>query len=319
MVNTYPSATATPTTEERTNTLFFRVMETTPMGLLIGAALGLIIAGVFQFIFYLSILPPTWPMLLRTSISGSLAVFFELLAFFFLVATVRDFSSGARREGWIGVSASLLLLAYCAWEAIHIASEFDNNTSEGFWAICSILGTIILAVRVVELRITLTVSSAYKQKDQVAELHATIQQLQDTLASTSAKLQHYLNIEAEAEAQRLRLIELEAEEAQRQKEEQYRQAQSELTRLRRMVERSEASSADNRKQAISQSEILKAAFPHFDPATGKLKVTREVIAAQLKTTTRTISEKFKNGTLESALRQMADKKPQATEAAEELL
>lgn len=320
MVNTYPSAAATPTTEERTNSLFFRVMETTPMGLLIGAALGLIIAGVFQFIFYLSILPPTWSVLLRTSISGSLAVFFELLAFFFLVATVRDFSSGHRREGWIGVSASLLLLAYCAWEAIHISSLFDNNTSEGFWAICSILGTIILAVRVVELRITLTVSSAYKQKDQVAELNATIQQLQATLASTSAKLQHYLNIEAEAEANRLRLLELEQEQAERQKEEQYRQAQSELTRLRRMVERSEVSPADNRKKTLTQSEILKAAFPYFDPNTGKLKVTREVIAAAVKTTTRTISEKFKNGTLEAALRQMAsDKKPQATEATEDIL
>jgi hypothetical protein len=318
MVHSYSNhpASVTPSAEERTNSMFFKVMETTPMGLLIGAALGLVIAGVFQYIFYLSILPSSWSLLLRTALSTGLALFFELLAFYFLVATVRDFSSGAKREGWIGVSASILLLSYCTWEAIHIASVFDNNTPEGFWAICSILGTIILAVRVVELRITLTVSSAYKQKDRVQELQSEILNLTEQLARTSEQLQHYLDIDAEAEEKRIRLAQLEAEEAQREKEEQYRQAQQELARLRK---RSEASGAENRKQSISQAEILKVAFRHFDPVSGKLKVTREVIAAELKTTTRTISEKFKNGTLEAALKHLAEKRQQASEISEETL
>lgn len=301
MVQSYHTTSA----EEKTNSLFFRIMETTPMGLLIGAALGLIIAGVFQFIFYLSILPPTWSILLRTSLSVSLAVFFELLAFFFLVATVRDFSSSARREGWIGVSASILLLSYCAWEAVHIASLFDNNTTQGFWSICSILGTIILAVRVVELRITLTVTSAYKQKNQMEELRQAFINLEAEAATTQHKLQYFLNLEAEAAANKQRLLQLEAAEAEAAKEQQYKQAIAEAARLRRMVEKSEATTNTNRKPGISQSEILKAAFRHFDPKTGKLKVTREVIAAELKTTTRTISTYFKNGTLEESLRQMA--------------
>ena len=296
------------TAEQKTNTLFFGIMETTPMGLLIGAALGLLIAGVFQFIFYLTILPPTWSLLLRTCLAGGLAVFFELLAFFFLVATVRDFSSGAKREGWIGVSASLLLLSYCGWEAIHIASVFDNNTSEGFWAICSILGTIILAVRVVELRITLTVSSAYKKEDTSEALQATIETLTLENGSLRVQLQKYLDAEAEVEQNKLRIQQIRMQEEAEAKEAENRANIAELNRLRKALEKTEGDKKPIRNGVVLDSEVLNAAFRYFDLNTRKLTVTRERIAAECNTTTRTLSTRFPNGSLEAKLLMMAEAK-----------
>lgn len=273
------------------------------MGLLIGAALGLLIAGVFQFIFYLNILPATWSVLLRTCLATGLAVFFEILAFFFLVATVRDFSAGAKREGWIGVSASLLLLSYCGWEAIHIASVFDNNTEEGFWSICSILGTIILAVRVVELRITLTVSSAYKKADSDKSAQALISELQSKLESKSIKLQAYLDAEEEAEQNRVLAAQVREAEATAKREEEVRAAMKELEKLRKQLSASEENQKPTRNTKGLRSEIIEAAFRHYNPNTQKLSVTREVIASLCNTTTRTISSHFPNGTLETVLKE----------------
>ena len=297
---------ATSTSEQRTNTLFFSIMETTPMGLLLGAALGLLIAGVFQFIFYLTILPDTWSVLLRTILSTGLAVFFEMLAFFFLVATVRDFSSGAKREGWIGVSASLLLLTYCAWEAIHIASVFDNNTAEGFWSICSILGTIILAVRVVELRITLTVSSAYKKADTERSLQTIINEMMAENGSILLKLQKYQAEEAEVEANKLRIQQIKQQEEAEARDAEYRSNIAELNRLRKALEKTEGEKKTVRSGVQLDSEVVKTAFRYFDKNTRKLTVTRERIAAECNTTTRTLSTRFPNGSLEAKLLMMAE-------------
>lgn len=274
------------------------------MGLLIGAALGLLIAGVFQFIFYLTILPPTWSIVLRTSLATGLAVFFELLAFFFLVATVRDFSSGAKREGWIGVSASLLLLSYCAWEAIHIASVFDNDTPDGFWAICSILGTIILAVRVVELRITLTVSSAYKKADTDQSLQAIINDMMAENGSILLQLQKYQAEEAEVEANRILVQQLQQQEAEAQRQAEIASNMKELEKLRKAMAAIESEKKPIRNSVQLESEIVAAAFRYFDPLSGKLTATREKIAAECNTTTRTLSTKFPNGSLEAQLQRM---------------
>lgn len=304
--------------EERTNSLFFSIMETTPMGLLIGAALGLVIAGVFQFIFYLSILPPTWSVLLRISLSAGLAIFFELLAFFFLVATVRDFSASAKREGWIGVGASMLLLAYCAWEAVHISSTFDNDTAEGFWSLCSILGTIILAVRVVELRITLTVTSAYKRQNEAVTAAEIIQQITEEKERISGQLARYLDAEAQMEQERERLRTLELAETERQKDEQRLTALQEVERLRRQLAKatSDTSAAQNRKPSITPSDILKTAFRYFDQSNGRLTVTRERIAADLNISTRTLSTYFPNGTLLEKVKTLAESNQQVSEILE---
>ena len=68
-------STATITHEQRANTAFQRVMDSAPMGLLISAAVGLAIVGVFQYIFYLGILPGCWSPTLRGLLSGAIAAF----------------------------------------------------------------------------------------------------------------------------------------------------------------------------------------------------------------------------------------------------
>ena len=166
--------------EERATTAFRRVMDTAPMGLLICAALGLLIVGVFQYIFYIGVLPTGWCHALRAALSGALAAFFEGLGFYFLVATVRDFSAGHQREGYIGLTATFILWIYAIWEAHHISVAFDAGGK--YWAIMGIIGTIVCVVRVVELRITLTVTSATRRQDD-----------RKTIAELTGKLQAFLS------------------------------------------------------------------------------------------------------------------------------
>ena len=239
---------STATDEQRTNTLFYRVMESAPLWLLIFAALGLAIAGVFQFLFYLHILPTAWPSALTSCISAALALFFEGLGFYFLVTTVRDFSAGARREGAIGLTATFLLWAYALWECVHISASFDSNTPESFWSICGILGTIVCLVRIVELRITLTVTSAYQRIDEVAVITAELEADRKQLEIVTGKLLHLeaekqaannrkLEAEKRQQEEQQRLFELEQAEIRRQQEEQLREAIEEAERLRRQLAR----------------------------------------------------------------------------------
>ena len=232
---------STATAEQRTNTAFFRIMETAPIGLLISAALGLAIVGVFQYIFYLIILPDGWSTLLSAILAGSLATFFEALGFYFLVATVRDFSAGHRREGYIGLLATFLLWAYALWEATHIAATFDANTPETWWSIFGIIGTIVCVVRVVELRITLTVTSAYNRKNEIDALHAATEEQRKNIETLTGKLAAY-----EAENTRIEAEKAEAEKQaqlleQHRREQEIADAFAELDRLRKSVARSERS------------------------------------------------------------------------------
>lgn len=237
-------STVSTATEHKANTAFFKVMQSAPMGLLVCAALGLAIVGVFQFIFYFLVLPADWNMILLGGLSASLAIFFEGLGFYFLVTTVRDFSGGHRKEGWIGFGATLLLWAYALWEATHIAASFDRDTPETYWSILGIVGTIVCIVRIVELRITLTVTSAMVQQQAEITLLTQLESERKQLAEVSGKLAIY-----EAETQRAIEAEkrqqenaraLEAENArleQERKHAAYLQAQEEIERLQRRLEK----------------------------------------------------------------------------------
>lgn len=234
--------------EHRANTAFFRIMETAPLGLLISAALGLALVGVFQYIFYLDVLPAGWAWFLRATLSTGLAAFFEGLGFYFLVATVRDFSGGHRREGYIGLTATFLLWAYALWEAHHISTAFDAGGK--YWAIMGIIGTIVCVVRVVELRITLTVTSAYQRQSEVDELRTTLQSERKQRLELTGKVNHY-----EAEKRRIEQEKAEAEknafQAEQQRIEQEKalremqmqqeneNLQNELADLRKKVDRAE--------------------------------------------------------------------------------
>ena len=189
--HTMHTATATshqPTTEERAHAAFYRVMDAAPMGLLVCAALGLAIVGGFQYLFYFYILPASWGFALTAAFSASVAVFFEALGFFFLVATVRDFSAGARREGWLGLSGTILLFAYTLWECTHIAACFDRDTQQSWWAMFGIVGTIGTIVRLVEFRIALTVSSSVQRKNALQAAETALAAERKNTAELTGKL-----------------------------------------------------------------------------------------------------------------------------------
>lgn len=245
------------TAEHRANTAFHRVMETAPMGLLVSAALGLAIVGVFQYIFYLGVLPSGWSPLLRAIISGSLAAFFEALGFYFLVATVRDFSAGHQREGYIGLTATFLLWAYALWESHHISAAFDAGGK--YWAIMGIIGTIVCVVRVVELRITLTVTSAFRRRDALAEAETTIADYRKQLESTAGKLAAY-----EAEKAAIEHRNQEAEKAAKLLEQQQHEAEvsaafAELDTLRRRIAAQERRAGGQPVAANKRADIERRA------------------------------------------------------------
>ena len=285
--------------EDRANGAFYKVMESAPMGLLVMAALGLAIAGVFQFIFYFQVIPADWSATLRSVMAGALAVFFEGLGFYFLVTTVRDFSAGARKEGWIGLAATFLLWSYALWEGTHIAAAFDGNTAESYWSIFGILGTIICIVRIVELRITLTVTSAMKRKQQQVTAETEAADLRKELAATTAKLFRYQSEEqAEKEAQ--------AEEA-RQRAEQAeiefrtnveKQAQELATLKRKMYGYDSAVKITGSNRAEIVEEVRK------NIKRNSLPPSQATIAAILKISARTVRNQFPNGSWESMINEI---------------
>ena len=292
------------TAEERANTAFFRVMESAPIGLLICAALGLAIVGVFQFLFYFEILPANWPFGLSAPISASLALFFEGLGFYFLVTTVRDFSAGARKEGYIGLTATFLLWAYALWEATHVASAFDRNTPESYWSVFGVIGTITCIVRVVELRITLTVTSAFQRKNELAEAEKAEIENRKTILELTGKVSRYEQEKAEIEnrkraeseqlaAERERLAQLEAEDAQRRLIESKEAAEQEAEQLRRQLEaykrktEKNGAAVEQESSTISREKIQTAATDFYQK--NQTPPTKEQIGKLLGVTERTIS------------------------------
>ncbi len=222
-------------------------MEAAPLGLLLSAAIGLAIVGVFQYIFYLGILPSAWQSPLLHGLSAAIAIFFEALGLFFLITTVRDFSAHARREGFIGLGATLLLWAYAIWEATHVAAAFDRDTPETYWAVLGIIGTIVCIVRIVEFRIALTVTSAIARNDErktIAELTGKLAVYEAENARIEAEKQH-----AEKQAQLLE---------QQRREQEIAEAFAELDSLRRRIARAEkkgAPVADEHKRSEIERKV----------------------------------------------------------------
>ena len=289
--------------EHRANTAFHRVMETAPMGLLLSAALGLAIVGVFQYIFYLGVLPSGWSPLLRAIISGSLAAFFEALGFYFLVATVRDFSAGHQREGYIGLTATFLLWAYALWEAHHISAAFDAGGK--YWAMMGIIGTIVCVVRVVELRITLTVTSAFRRKDAEAEAEKTITDQRKHIEFLAGKVNRYEAEKREAEdrkqAEAERLRQLEAEAAERKQAEEYAALQKELSTLRRIAAKADSDPAGKVKVNAGKVETIIRDFMRKNKG---MKPSRAQIAAAVQVDERSLRNHFPNGSLDGIIQEI---------------
>lgn len=303
------------TAEQRTNTFFFRVMESAPPGLLISAAIGLCIVGVFQYIFYLHVLPAHWHTYLLHTLSVAIALFFEALGFYFLVATVRDFSGGHRREGYIGLLATSLLWGYAIWEAHHISASFDAGGK--YWAIMGIIGTIVCIVRVVELRITLTVTSAFAQQNIVGEQEKQIAHYQKQLAETTGRLN---TIESEAkaahdrqQAEAERLRQLEAEEAERQKEAKSLAIQQENETLRRQLARLEKKESENNsaltgKQKLNRETALRIMRAFYQK--NSVAPTRVQLAQLAGVDERTVGNCFPNGAWAEAITLLKQEAPQ---------
>lgn len=297
------STAATPSAEQRANTAFYRVMETAPMGLLVSAALGLLIVGVFQYIFYLGVLPAGWSDTLRAILSGALAAFFEGLGFYFLVATVRDFSAGHRREGYIGLLATFLLWAYALWEAHHISAAFDAGGK--YWAIMGIIGTIVCVVRVVELRITLTVTSAYRQQSALDIAIAERDDYRKQNLELTGKVNRYEAAIREEEDRKLAAAE---QQRQREAEAAERRKQEELDNLRRQL------SAANRQLSAVQNDTpgkiklqpdrAAAAIREFMRKNKGMRPTQSQIAAALQVTERTLRTNFPNGSWDEQIEQL---------------
>jgi len=288
-------STAAITTEQRANTAFQRVMESAPMGLLISAAVGLAIVGVFQYIFYLGILPAGWSPALRAVLSGAIAAFFEALGLFFLITTVRDFSAHARREALLGLTATFLLWAYAVWEGTHVAAAFDGNTPETYWAVFGIIGTIICIVRIVELRIALTVTSAIQRTDDrklIADLTGKLQVLEaEKQADTDRK---------QADAKRIENERIEAEKQfavleELHRQEQLREAIEEAEKLRRQLARVEKKEpAPTGKNKINPDTVT-AHVRKFLRISGGIAPSQRQVAAALNVDERTIRNEFHNG------------------------
>lgn len=297
------STTATTSSEHRANTAFHRVMETAPMGLLISAALGLIIVGVFQYIFYLGVLPTGWSGTLRATLSTGLAAFFEGLGFYFLVATVRDFSSNHRREGYIGLLATCLLWTYALWEAHHISAAFDAGGK--YWAIMGIIGTIVCVVRVVELRITLTVTSAFLKADALAVAEKNLSDYRKQLDELTGKVNRYeaemKAAEDRKKAEQQRLQELEAAEAERRKEEEVATMRRELAAARRELAKVE--SMPGGKIKVS-AEKVSAAIRDFMRKNRGMKPSRAQIAAAVQVDERSLRNHFPNGSLDGIIEEL---------------
>lgn len=290
-------------TEKRANAIFFNVMETAPLGLLISAALGLAIVGVFQYIFYLGVLPAGWSVLLRSLLSTALAAFFEGLGFYFLVATVRDFSAGHRREGFIGLGATFLLWAYALWESHHISAAFDSGGH--YWAIMGIIGTIVCVVRVVELRITLTVSSAVRQADALAEAETAIADQRKHIEFLAGKVNRYEAERQAAEdrkqAEQQRLRDLEAADAERRKQEEIETMRRELSAARRTISTMEKQTGGDISGRIKVStEKVRAAIRDFRRKTNATP-TRKQIASAVSVDERSLRNHFPNGSLDAII------------------
>lgn len=285
-----------PSNETRANSAFFAVMETAPLGLLISAALGLAIVGVFQFIFYLMVIPSDWPAALSTTLSVCLALFFEGLGFYFLVTTVRDFAAGARKEGWLGLAATVILWAYALWEGWHISMAFDTDNPEGFAAIFGIVGTIICIVRVVELRITLTVTSAVKRHAAEAMAKMKMDDLVSSYNSLLEELNAYREMETAAAAQKAELQRLQEEANQETKRKQQEENMAELARLRRKLATAEKTDAAGSAGIgkVSRPLVERKAI-EFIKKNGGMKPSQANIAQMIGVTTRSIRSAFPNG------------------------
>ena len=315
------STATTSSAESRANTAFFRVMETAPLGLLISAALGLTIVGIFQYIFYLGVLPTGWSGALRATLSTGLAAFFEGLGFYFLVATVRDFSGGHRREGWIGLAATFLLWAYALWEAHHISAAFDQGGR--YWAIMGIIGTIVCVIRIVELRITLTVTSAVRHQQVEIQAEATIAEQRKQLDELTGKVNRY-EAEKKAETDRQqaeaqRLAELEAAEAERRKQEEVETIRRELASARRTIttlEKSADQSAGTSGRLKVSSDKVSAAIQDFMRKNRGMRPSREQIASAVNVDARSLRNHFPNGSLDGIIdelfRQINNEQPETT-------
>lgn len=261
------------------------------MGLLLSAALGLAIVGVFQYIFYLDALPFLWQPPLRHGISVAIAAFFEALSLFFLITTVRDFSARHRREGWLGAVASILLLIYALYEVRHVAATFDRDTPETYATIYAILATIIVIVRVVELRIALTVTAAIIRHDE----RKIIADLTGKLAILHAEKDAAENRKRQAEEERKRL-------ENERREQEITDAFTELETLRKRVAKQEKTSIGV-NGVVTQEAALRIARDYMRKNIG-LKPTQKTIAALMKKEDRTIRNAFPNGSWDIQIEQL---------------
>lgn len=302
---------AKPTTEERAHAAFHRVMESAPMGLLICAALGLAIIGGFQYLFYFFILPASWGFTLTAAFSASVAVFFEALGFFFLVATVRDFSAGAKREGWLGLSGTILLFAYTLWECTHIAATFDRETPESWWAMFGIVGTIGTIVRLVEFRIALTVASSVQRKNALAEAETTIADERKRNLELTGKLYRF------EEAERTEKQRLQAENEQREKQrveqegrdrqqawdalqQEATEARQEAERLRRAAARAEKAPAGITVTNTGRAEMERKAADFYKR--NKITPTQQQVAEMVGLKdAKSVRNQFPNGSWDDFL------------------
>ena len=235
------------------------------------------------------------------------AAFFEALGLFFLITTVRDFSAHARREGFIGLLATCLLWVYAVWEATHVAAAFDRDTPESYMAVFGIIGTIVCIVRIVELRIALTVTSAVQRTDYRKQLNELAGKVNRYEAEMKAE-------EDRKKAEADRLAQLEAAEAERRKEEEIATMRRELAAARRELSKVEATPGGKIKVS---AEKVNAAIRDFMRKNRGMKPSRAQIAAAVQVDERSLRNHFPNGSLDTVIEQLfreVNQQPETTDA-----
>lgn len=286
-------------TPERAITLFARVMGSAPTGLLLCAALGLALVGVFQFKYYEAALPDFLGEWLIILLSFGISIFVESLGFFLLVATVRDYSSGARKEGTLGLLATILLYAFSMWEAYTVSVRFAENDHPRFLSLFSLIGTIVTIVRVVEFRIALTVTATETQRkknDLLSEENAALKMEILELRGAVSRFEQEKKARETAEVAENERIAKESERIQREDQERkQKERDAELSRLRKIAAGiSQDKSPDRRGKILAKArEIL-----HKE---GRIPTKREIETA-LGFSQGSVKYYFPNGSYEAAIK-----------------
>jgi|GEM_PF-1144649 len=137
-----------------------RISSIVPIGLLLLALLSFIAIGIFSVDYYEELFKIRFG---RTAfaIAILIAVIQELVRFFLLVASIRDFSKGEKFSGWLGLLGSLGLVVHDILLANKVAKMWSNLDAHPY---SDIFLFLIFIGFLLEIRLILTMRNNKKEE-----------------------------------------------------------------------------------------------------------------------------------------------------------